>query len=104
MIKKSLIYLLLSILVVLFAKYVHLAIVYIDMIYVYIMLQLASIFSINETGLLIRNVLVLALIPTLIAGIPALIYYVIKKQTMPYFMEIVWLLWLILVLSKVLIQ
>jgi hypothetical protein len=104
MLRQSIVYLVLSVLIVVFAAYVHLLIVYIDMLYVFINVKLAPIFSHSATGILIRQILVLTLLPLLVVGIPALIYRSFKKQQMPYFFEILWLLWLILVLSKILIH
>ena len=104
MIKQSLIDLFLSILVVLFAQYIHLFIVYIDVLYTYINLQLAPIFNQSATGVLIRKVLTLTLLPVMIAMIPALIYRAIKGQQMPYLLQTTWLLWLVIVLIKVVIQ
>lgn len=104
MIKQSLIYLALSILVVLFATYVHVLIVYLDFAYTFITIKLAPVFSSSPLGSLFRQVLSLVLLPIVIAGIPALIYRAIKGHMMPYFMEITWFLWLIIVLSKVLIR
>ena len=103
-IKQGIIYLLLSIIVVLFAQYVHLLIVYIDVFYTFINLKLAPIFSNSDVGILIRKVISLVLIPVVIAAIPALIYRAIKGKQMTYFIEIAWFLWLVIVLSKVLIQ
>lgn len=102
--RQSLIYLILSIVVVLFAQYVHLLIVYIDMFYTFINLKLAPIFSNSGSGVMIRKVISLVILPIFIAAIPALIYRVIKGQSMPYFIEITWFLWLVIVLSKVLIR
>lgn len=106
MLKQGIIYLILSILVVLFAKYALLFIVYIDMIYTYFEINLTPIFSGNSYGTLIRNVLSLTLLPVIIAGIPALIYRAVKGKgkQMPYFLELAWVLWLIIVLSKVLVK
>lgn len=104
MLRQSLIYLILSILVVLFAQYVHLLVVYVDMVYTFINVQLAPIFSNSATGIMIRKVISLVLIPVIIAAIPALIYRAIKGKQMPYFIEVTWFLWLIIVLSKVLIR
>ena len=104
MLRQSIIYLLLSILVVIFSSYVHYLIVYIDIIYTYINLLLAPIFNNSEAGVLIRKVLVLTALPAIVAALPALIYRAIKGQQMPHFIELTWLLWLIIVLSKVLIQ
>ena len=104
MLKQSIIYLLLSILVVVFSSYVHYFIVYVDIFYTYVNLLLAPIFNNSSTGVLIRKVIVLTFLPAIIAALPALIYRAIKGQQMPYFIETTWLLWLVIVLSKVLIQ
>jgi hypothetical protein len=102
MFRQSLIYLLLSILVVLFARYAHLIIVYIDMFFIYINFKLAPIFSQSGWGLVIRKILVLMLIPLVITAIPALIYRVIKGRDMPHFIGIVWVIWTVVVLSDIL--
>ena len=104
MLKQSIIYLVLSIIVVLFAKYANLLIVYIDMIYTIINVKLAPIFNNSNLGIMIRKVITLVFLPVCIAAIPALIYRAIKGQHMPYFIGITWLLWLVIVLSKVLIH
>ena len=104
MLRQSIIYLLLSFIIVVFAKYAHLLIVYIDMLYTYINLKLAPIFNNSELGIMIRDVLTLVLLPIIIAAIPALIYRVLKGKHMPYFIEITWFIWLVIVLSKVLIH
>lgn len=104
MLKQTIIYFLLSIIVVLFAQYVHLLIVYIDLLYTFINLKLAPIFSNSGIGIMIRKVLSLVLIPVSLAAIPALIYRAIKGHHSPYFIEITWFLWLVIVLSKVLIH
>ncbi len=102
--RQTLIYLFLSITVVIFSQYVHLMIVYIDMFYTYINLKMAPVFSNSETGIMIRKVISLVLLPVVIAAIPALIYRAIKGKHMTYFLEVTWFLWLVLVLSKVLIR
>lgn len=104
MLRQSMVYLVLSILIVIFAAYVHLLIVYIDMLYTLINVKLAPVFSNSPLGILIRQILVLTLLPVLVAGIPALIYRSLKGKQMSYFFETLWLLWLILVLSKILIN
>lgn len=104
MLKQSIIYLLLSILVVIFAKYVHVVIVYIDMLYTYIHLLLSPIFNSGGIGSIVSKVLILVFVPILIIAIPALIYRLIKGENMPYMIELTWCLWLILVLSNILIH
>ncbi len=104
MLKQSIIYLALSILTILFAKYMHVLIVYIDYAFVFVNLQLSQIFSHNPTGDTVRRVLTLVFIPMVITAIPALIYRLIKKRQMPYFIECTWIVWLIIVLSSILVQ
>lgn len=104
MLRQSMVYLVLSVFIVIFAAYVHLLIVYIDMFYTYINVKLAPIFSNSSIGVLIRQILVLTVLPVILVGIPALIYRSLKGKEMPYFFETLWLLWLILVLSKILIH
>ena len=104
MLKQSIIYLVLSICIVIFAKYAHLLIVYIDLIYTFINIKLAPIFSNSAVGMLIREVISLTVLPILIVAVPALIYRGIKGQHMPHFIGITWVLWLIIVLSKILIH
>lgn len=104
MLRQSLIFLLLSILVVVFAKYAHLLIVYIDMLYTWINIKLTPVFSQTGMGIVIRKVILLVLIPVFIALIPALIYRLVRGGQMPYFLELTWCLWLVIVLSNVLIH
>jgi len=104
MLRQSLIYLFLSILVVVFAKYAHLLIVYIDMFFTYVNVQLAPVFSSTGWGLIIRKILVLVLMPIVITAIPALIYRAIKGREMPHFIAITWVVWTVIVLSDILIR
>lgn len=104
MLKQSIVYLILSILIVLFASYVHLGIVYIDMFYTWIVLILTPIFSSGSFGIFIRNVFSLVMLPLIIVGVPALIYRAVKGKQIPWFIEITWVVWLIIVLSKILIK
>src|ERR1700730_5131624 len=98
MLRQSLIYLLLSILIVVFARCAHLIIVYIDIFFHYINFKLTPVFSPTGWGLMIRKILVLMFIPLIITAIPALIYRVIKGKDMPHFLAIVWVIWTVLVL------
>lgn len=104
LLRQSLMYLLLSMLVVLFAEHAQLLIVYIDMVYTWVNVNLAPIFSSVGLSNMVRQVFVLLMIPICLAAIPALAYKAIKGNKMPYLIELSWLFWLILVLSKVLIR
>lgn len=103
MLKQALIYLGLSVLIVIFAKYASLLVIYLLTFYVYVNAKLETIFSTSELAVMIRKIIVLVAIPLLITGIPALIYKITKGGKMPYFLPATWLIWMILVFSKVLI-
>ena len=104
MLRQSLIYLGLSILVVIFAKYTHLIVVYVDMFFTYVNVKLTPIFSQTGWGLVIRKILVLVLLPVTLTAIPALLYKAIKGSEMPHFIAITWTIWTVIVLSDILVR
>ncbi|MFZ4076522.1 MAG: hypothetical protein ACOYKA_00920 [Legionellaceae bacterium] len=104
MLKQGLIYLVLSLIVVLFSNYVGLIIIYIKTFYIYLNVVLTPFFQGLQAGAVIRSTLLLLGVPILITGVPALFYRLIKKKDMPYCIEITWLIWLIIVLSHFLIR
>ena len=103
MLKQGLLYLILSIIIVVFAHYAGLIILYLKNIYTYLDLLLTPVFRLSETGAAIRGTLLLIALPLILVGIPALIYRLIKKKNMPYFVEATWMLWLIIALTNLLI-
>lgn len=103
MLKQSLIYLVLSILVVIFARDMHMLVVYLDISYTYANLKLAPLFSNNEAGIILRGVIILTLLPILITAIPGVIYRIVKGGVMPYYFESTWMIWLLIVVSKMII-
>lgn len=104
MLKQALIYLILSILVVVFAKYFHALVIYIDMVYTLFNSKISPIFSNSSIGVTIRHIIVLTALPIILAGIPAAGYRLIKGGQMPHFYFITWLFWLIIVLSVLLVR
>ena len=104
MLKQSLLYLFFSLLVVLLKKYAKLLLLYIDIIFTQLTVLLNPILSVIGIGNPFQKILLLALTPVLITGIPAGIYYLFKRHTMPYYFEITWCVWLIIVLSNLLIR
>lgn len=104
MLRQSLIYLLFSILIVVFAKYAHLVIVYIDLFFTHVNLKLTPIFSQTGWGLVIRKIIVLMVLPVIITGIPALVYRGFKGREMPHFIAVVWVIWTVIVISDILIR
>jgi hypothetical protein len=104
MLKQSFIYLILSILLVLFGKYAHLLVVAISRFCSFINVHLTPIFNQVDLGPNLRQVILLVLIPVVITAIPALSYRLIKGKDMPYLIESTWCVWLVIVLSNVLIR
>jgi hypothetical protein len=97
-------YIVLSILAVLFAKYINNFITFILTFYDAIDNKLTFLFSKSNAGIISRNSVALVICPLIIIGIPALIYFAIKRTKMPYFIESTWLTWMILVVSNLLIK
>jgi uncharacterized membrane protein len=104
MIKHIVTYLILSLLIILFAAYAKIFFIYVNVLYVYIDTLLEPLFGAGLMGTAFRDMMTLVLTPLLLAGIPALIYWVIKRKKMPYFLETLWLFWLILAFSSYLIH
>ena len=104
MLKQFVIYLSLSILIVVFSKYAHMIVVYIDFFFTYINVKLAPIFSPTGWGLSVRKIITLTLLPIVIAAIPAILYKMIRGKELPYFIAIAWIIWIIIVLSDILVR
>ncbi len=98
------IYLVLSCIVVLLAHYLHLFVLKIDYFYTLLAHQLQPFFSATANGRLFCRIFLLVVIPVIIAAVPALIYRLIKGKDMPYFFELTWCIWLIIMLSTTLIR
>lgn len=56
------------------------------------------IFSNGVVGHVARQIITLTLTPLVMAGIPALIYWLFTRRALPYFGHIIWGLWLMLVI------
>ncbi len=104
MLKQSLVYLSLSLLIILFASYAKTFFVYVNLFYVYLNTWLEPLFGQGLIGEAFRDMLTLMLTPFVLAGIPALIYWLVKRKKMPYFLTLIWAFWLILALSSYLIH
>lgn len=104
MLKQGLIYLGLSLLLIAFATYAKTFIVYVDLLYAYLNNALAPLFGNGFWGLFFRDMCTLVLTPFVLASIPAVIYWLLKRKKMPYFIQLIWLFWLILALSNYLIH
>ncbi|OGV51225.1 MAG: hypothetical protein A3F46_01195 [Legionellales bacterium RIFCSPHIGHO2_12_FULL_42_9] len=100
--KSGLVYILASTLIITFSKEMHWLISMINKIYAQILSLLNPIFKEISIGTNLRQVILLTIIPISIPGIPALIFYLIRKKPMPYFIEATWCFWLVIVLNHML--
>jgi hypothetical protein len=55
---------------------------------------LTNVFSGGQAGNIIRSLIALLAAPVLIALVPTIIYWIAKRRWFPYFMDIVWVIWL----------
>lgn len=63
--------------------------------YDWISSQLMEVFSGGSAGNLIRSLLALLAIPMMLGLVPVVVYWLAKRQWFPYFMEMVWVIWLV---------
>ena len=56
---------------------------------------LTEVFSGGETGNLIRLAIALLIIPLAVALIPAILFWFTKRRWFPYFMPVMWTVWLV---------
>lgn len=64
----------------------------------------AEIMNTSSLGIHLRHILTLALTPIVIVAIPVGIYWVFKKKLPPYLIQIIWVLWIVTALSRLLSQ
>jgi hypothetical protein len=92
-----------SIIIVFTMAYAHQGLQYLIDLHEWISVLLTEVFSPGHAGMLARGLLTLLSIPLLAGLIPAFIYWLVKRHWFPYFMEIVWVIWLIQVGALVMI-
>jgi len=56
---------------------------------------LAEVFSGGRAGNIPKNLIALLSIPLLVGLVPAIVYWMVRRHWFPYFMQIVWVVWLI---------
>lgn len=103
MLKKSLTYLIISILIVLCKSYIALGLAYFHYAYKEFVSVGAPFLQQLGFGAQLQNILLLVLFPAILVGIPASIYYALTRKQMPYFMETTWSIWIVIVLCHILI-
>ncbi len=97
MFKQVVLMIILSILTIFFLSVVHQVFHFLATMYIAASEQLSTVFSGGQMGRLVQQALVLIVIPVVIGLFINLIYYLIKRSSMPVLMPFIWLVWLLLV-------
>lgn len=95
MLKKLILLIACSLLIVLFMSYAQTGIHYLLIARDWISQGLNDVFAGGHTGKVARDLIALISIPFLIGFIPTMLYWAIRRNWSPYFMDIVWIVWLI---------
>lgn len=95
MIKHVIAIVLLSIAVVLTMSYAQQGVQYLIEAHEWVSNVLTDVFSGGQTGNLLRGLIALLTLPVVVGLVPTLIYWATRRQWFPYFMQTVWVVWLI---------
>lgn len=95
MIKQVFALIALSVLIVMFMPYAQQGVQFLVYAHDWVSDVLTAVFSGGHAGHIARSLLALLAIPVLVGMVPGTIYWLIRKHWFPYFMEIVWVVWLI---------
>ena|SRR3990167_2894582 len=95
MIKHIIALIVLTLLAILGMSYIQHALEMLISAHSWISETLMQVFSGGDAGSLAKNFIALLCMPVIIGLVPSLIYWLIKRSWFPYFIEIVWVVWLI---------
>src|SRR3989442_1073125 len=95
MLKQIILLLLLSLLVINFMSYTQHGLEFLVTAHDWIADVLTQVFSGGKAGELSRQLITLLAVPVFIGLIPAIIYAIVRRNWFPYFMRLVWIVWLI---------
>ena len=63
---------------------------------------LSAVLNSSDLGIHLRHILSLALTPILIVALPTAIYWFFKKKMPAYLIQTIWVLWIIVAMSRLL--
>lgn len=95
MIKQVIALVALSVGIILSMSYAQQAVQFLLSAHEWISQILTDVFSVGQAGNIARGLIALLSVPVLVGLVPALLYWAIRRHWFPYFMEIVWVIWLI---------
>ena len=61
-----------------------------------ILFLLGKIFTAGTIGILLQKIIAALLVPFIVSGVIAFVYWLIKRQMLPCFMEVAWVIWFFL--------
>jgi hypothetical protein len=95
MLKQTIALILLSLLVITSMAYAQYGLEFLVTMHDWVAETLTQVFSGGTAGDITRQLLALLAAPLLIGLVPALIYWIIRRSWFPYFMQLVWIVWLL---------
>ncbi len=95
MLKQIIVIILLSLAITVGMPYAQQGLQYLLLAHDWVADVLTGVFSGGQAGNIIRNLLTLLAIPVLVGLVPTIIYWIAKRKWFPYFMDIVWIIWLV---------
>ena len=95
MFKHIILILALSVAIVMATPYAQQIIQWLLLAHSWINNMLTNIFTGGEAGNIVRELIALLSMPILIGLIPAILYWMVRRHWFPWFMEIVWIVWLL---------
>lgn len=57
--------------------------------------MLTHLFSQGQAGNIAKGLIALLSVPVLVGLVPTIIYWMVRRHWFPYFMDVVWIVWLI---------
>mgnify|MGYP006075116589 CR=1 FL=1 len=94
----------LSFLLLIFSHHSQMVLVFLNNAHSLLNEKLSYIFTSSTVGNTFQETTCLLLIPFALAGIPASIYWVVKRHLMPYFYHVVWGIWIVLFTSLMILR
>lgn len=95
MLKKIIAILVLSIVVIMAMPYAQQGLEMLLSLHNWISTLLTEVFTGADAGNITRQLIALLAVPVIVGFIPAIVYWIIKHSWFPYFMQCVWIVWLI---------
>jgi len=95
MIRQIIYFILASVLLIIGAHYAAIPLGWIRSLHSELMGFLGNILSSGSTGLLLQKTLALLLLPPLLVGVPAAVYWIIQRKVLPHIQLFLWSVWLV---------